>query len=252
VASELGRALGALGLAGSLLAYACAGRHHGEVERPPDDWRSSSEVAADDRSRCAYEGRADREVEETASARAAKPNIRRVYAIVGQGDDAHRVLRCREVDQNLDGVKDVVRTYDDNGDPLRELADTDYDGQIDTWTTFSSGRVAEIKVDRNRDGRHDEKRFYVRGKKLRAELDEDFDGRTDVWEVYADGTLQRRGVDVDRDGKVDRWDRDELAYRAAERRERAAEEQRQQAPGAAPDEVGDAGAPDARVAPGAR
>ncbi len=249
--SDRGRSLGALALAGSLLVGACARRQHTEADPPPGDWRSSPEVAADDRSRCAYEGRADREVEETASARAVKPNIRRVYAVVGQGDDAHRVLRCREVDQNLDGVKDVVRVYDDGGDPLRELADTDYDGRIDTWTTFSSGRVAEIKVDRNRDGRPDEKRFYVRGQKVRGELDEDYDGRTDVWEVYADGTLQRRGVDVDGDGKVDRWDRDELAYRDAERREREQEEQ-QQARREAERVASDAGAPDAEVAPGAR
>ncbi len=223
--SEHGKLLVTAGLAGALLGQACARRQHGEVEPATGERRSSPEVAEDDRSRCAHEGRSDREVEETASARAARPNIRRVYAIVGQGEDAHRVLQCREVDQNLDGVKDVVRIYDDDGGPLRELADTDYDGQIDTWTTFSAGRVSEVKVDRNRDGRPDEKRFYVRGKKLRGELDEDFDGRTDVWEVYAEGTLQRRGVDVDRDGKVDRWDRDEIAFRAAARRERAEEEQ---------------------------
>jgi len=90
--SEHGKLLVTAGLAGALLGQACARRQHGEVEPATGERRSSPEVAEDDRSRCAHEGRSDREVEETASARAARPNIRRVYAIVGQGEDAHRVL----------------------------------------------------------------------------------------------------------------------------------------------------------------
>jgi hypothetical protein len=228
----------------------------------PDDTPAGAE---DDHSRCAYRGRADREVEEAATVRSARPSIRRVYAVVGEGEDAHRVLRCREVDQNLDGTKDVVRVYDEHGEPLKELADTDFDGRIDTWTTFVGGRVAEVDVDRNRDGRPDEKRHYVRGKKVRAELDEDFDGRVETWEVYEDGTLLRRGVDLDRDGKVDRWDRDEVAYRAAERRAQAEEERAEQqrrdaeqsprpADSARPDGTrpGAAGAPPPRPAGSAR
>ncbi|MBN2195592.1 MAG: hypothetical protein JW751_22420 [Polyangiaceae bacterium] len=247
MASDAWGSLAALTLAASLVVYACAKQKQATSEAPAAARAASAIETEDDRSRCAHEGRVDREVEETASSRAIQPNIRRVYAVVGRGDDAHRVLLCREVDQNLDGIKDVVRTYDDDGDPLKEMADTDYDGKIDTWTTFATGRVAELQVDRNRDGQPDEKRVYVHGKKLRAELDDDFDGRTDTWEIYEDGRLQRRGVDIDGDGKVDRWDRDEVAFRDAERREMEAEEKREKERREAEQSEADAGPTDARV-----
>ena len=188
---------------------------------------SHTQVEGSDVSRCDADGHADREVVETASPLAIQPNIRRVYAIVGVGEEARRVLQCREVDTNLDGVKDVVRTYNDEGESLHEMVDSDFDGKMDTWTTFAGGRVAEVKVDHNRDGRPDEKRVYVRGEKIRAELDENFDGKPDVWEIYEKGILQRRGVDVDGDEQVDRWDRDEVAYRLAEQKAREEEERKE-------------------------
>jgi len=44
-----------------------------------------SGVASDDASRCDYKGRADREVQEVRGPGAQQPNIRRVFAIVGEG-----------------------------------------------------------------------------------------------------------------------------------------------------------------------
>jgi hypothetical protein len=137
-----------------------------------------------------------------------------VFAIVGEGDERRKILLCREVDTNLDGVKDVVRTYTDKGEALNELADSDYDGQIDTWVTFSRGRIAKWQSDRNRDGRPDEARFYSGGKLARAQRDTNNDGKPDTWEIYDEGRLQRMGVDIDHDGHVDRWDRDEEVMRA--------------------------------------
>ncbi len=241
--SEVVVASVAVAVAASLALYACNKQQPAEVAPPQE--RAVSEIQhGDDQSRCEFEGRADREAVETANSRAIQPNIRRVYAIIGQGEEARRVLQCREVDTNLDGVKDVVRTYNDDGESLHEQADSDFDGKIDTWTTFAGGRVSEVQVDRNRDGRPDEKRVYVRGEKLRAELDENFDGKPDVWEIYEQGILQRRGVDVDADGKVDRWDRDEIAHRRAEEKEREEEEQRERE---AREAEADAGVTDARV-----
>ena len=49
---------------------------------------------------------------------------RRVYSIVGEGEDRKKLLLCREVDTNLDGAKDVMRTYTDKGEPLNELAES--------------------------------------------------------------------------------------------------------------------------------
>jgi len=176
-------------------------------------------VAPDDRSRCDYKGRGDREVVESLGPGAKTANIRRVYGIVGEGEDRHRVLLCREVDTNLDGVKDVVRTYTDKGDPLNEVADTNFDGKIDTWITFAKGRVSKLRIDHNGDGQDDETRFYVNGQLSRAQIDTNYDGKPDVWEIYDDGKLERRGVDLDFDGHVDRWDRDEIALREIEAKE---------------------------------
>ena len=180
-------------------------------------------VAPDDRSRCDFKGRADREVDESLGPNAKKPNIRRVYGVVGEGEDRHRVLLCREVDTNLDGVKDVVRTYTDKGDPLNEVADTNFDGKIDTWITFTKGRVSKLRLDHNKDGQDDETRYYVSGRLSRAQIDTNYDNKPDVWEIYDDGKLERRGIDLDFDGHVDRWDRDEIALRELDQKQEQAE-----------------------------
>ncbi len=203
---------------------------------------------SDDRSQCDFKGRKDRDVQETTGPGAVQPNIRRVFAIVGIGEDARRILLCREVDTNLDGVKDVVRTYNDKGEAVKEKADTDYDGRIDTWITFSRGRIAKVEEDKDGDGQPDEIRFYIDGQLSRVQRDTNHDGKPDIWEIYEKGHLQRMGVDLDHDGHVDRWDRDEEAARIAEEKEREEEEKSAADAGAAADAgIADAAVTDARV-----
>ena len=230
----------ALSFAG-LAVTACAGEQN--AKSPEVMSKEIAGVAADDRSRCDFRGRGDREVVESLGPGARTPNIRRVYGVVGEGEDRHRVLLCREVDTNLDGVKDVVRTYTDKGEALNEVADTNFDGKIDTWITFAKGRVAKLRLDHNRDGQDDETRYYISGQLSRAQIDTNYDGKPDVWEIYDEGKLERRGVDLDFDGHVDRWDRDEIALREIEAKE-AKEEDAQKSAQAA-----DAGAPAAPATP---
>jgi hypothetical protein len=213
-------ALAALALSAS--AFACAGGQDAKAPEPMS--KDIAGVAPDDRSRCDFKGRGDREVVESLGPGAKTANIRRVYGVVGEGEDRHRVLLCREVDTNLDGVKDVVRTYTDKGEALNEVADTNFDGKIDTWITFSKGRVAKLRIDHNGDGQDDETRYYLNGQLSRAQIDTNYDGKPDVWEIYDDGKLERRGVDLDFDGHVDRWDRDEIALREIEAKEAKDEE----------------------------
>lgn len=179
---------------------------------------------SDDESRCTYVGRGDREVSETGSSASKDMNIRRVYGFSGLGEERARTLICREVDTNFDGIKDVVRTYDDRGEKLLEQADSDYDGRIDTWITFSGSYPSKIEVDTNGDGSPDQLRSYVGGQLVRVQRDLNFDGDPDQFEVYRDGRLDRIGVDDDFDGQVDRWDRDDELVRAevAESQKRAA------------------------------
>lgn len=185
--------------------------------------RSGSDGERHDGAQCEFKGRVDREVQESVGAGALQPTIRRVYRIVGEGDLRRRILACREVDTNLDGTKDLVRFYSDQGEAVEERADVDYDGALDTWIRFAKGRISQVAVDVNRDGTPDETRYYLRGKLSRVQRDENADGKPDIWEIYAGGRLERMGIDVDHDGRVDRWNRDEVAARTSER-EGSAEE----------------------------
>jgi hypothetical protein len=206
----------------ALLALGCGGAATAQAPAKISD-KQVSGVAADDASRCDYKGRADREVQEVRGPAALQPNIRRVFAIVGEGEDRKKILLCREVDTNLDGAKDVMRTYTDKGEPLNELADTNFDGKVDTWITFARGRIAKVQLDKSGRGQPEEVKFYVAGRLARAQRDTNKDGKPDQWEIYDEGRLQRLGVDLDFDGRVDRWDRDEIALRDIEAKEKAEE-----------------------------
>jgi hypothetical protein len=182
----------------------------------------------EDGSRCEFEGRADREVAESVGTGSLQPSIRRVYRVVGKGNDRRRILVCREADTNLDGLKDVVRRYNDLGEALEEQADTNHDGAIDTRTRFFRGKIAQVLIDLNQDDKPEETRYYQDGNLSRVQRDTNRDGKPDIWEIYAGGHLERMGVDVDFDGRVDRWNRDEVTVRA-----RAAADEKDAAPSGA-------------------
>jgi hypothetical protein len=180
----------------------------------------------DDQGKCEYRNRKDREASEVAGPGSVLPNVRRVFGLVGTGPDKQRVLVCREVDTNLDGTKDVFRFYTDKGEALREEADANYDGRIDTWLTFAKGRLAEAKVDLDHDGNVDEWKFYSAGKLIRVKRDTNRDSKPDVWEIYAsDGRLERMGVDIDGDERVDRWDHDLDERKKREEKEKKEDEE---------------------------
>lgn len=165
---------------------------------------------SDDRSMCNYKGKPDLEVNETAGPGALRPNVRRVYRVFGAAGEASRkALVCREADTNLDGIKDVVRTFNAKGEAVHEESDRNYDGRVDVWINFVEGRLAQEQVDTNLDGKPDVWKFYVEGNLQRIRRDRNFDGKPDVWEMYRNGKLERMGIDETFDGHVDRWDRDE-------------------------------------------
>lgn len=246
-------ATAAVVLGSVLFGWQCGG---GSEVGPPPQAAAQKEghptgLTGDDQSRCDYKGRGDREANESAGPGSIQQNIRRVYQLMGEGEERRRVLICREVDTNLDGIKDVVRTYNERGEALRETADTDFDGKVDTWVTFSRGKIAKVAVDHTKNGKPDEMRVYMNGKLSRVQRDSNDDGKIDTWEIYDDGKLQRAGVDLDRDGRVDRWDRDEVTLRELNEKERreddaaekkAAEEEKKQK-----EQALDAGVTDARV-----
>jgi hypothetical protein len=235
---------------------ACSGGPKFKAEEPTVQAQKRPDGSVDDRSMCEWKGKADREASEVAGPGSIQPNVRRVYQIVGSGEDRHKVLICREIDTNFDGVKDVVRRYNDKGESISEEADSNYDGKIDTWITFIKGRLAEVKIDHNFDGKPDEWKHYTNGKLSRVVRDTNFDGKPDVWEIYREGKLERMGVDVDGDEHVDRWDHDneqrrrfEEAERKKEEAERAAAEKKAKDAQDAADKANAAAGDDAPAAP---
>lgn len=192
------------GAASLLLSVACGG---GAQAQAPFEGLPGGLAGFED-SRCHYEGRKDRVAVLTQGRGSSRANIRRVYA-VGTEKDGRRILRCREADTNLDGHKDIIRTYNERGEPQSEQADTDYDGRLDTWIQFAAGKVFRAEVDHNDDGKPDEFKVYSAGKLARIQRDTTFNGQIDTWEVYELGQLRRIGRDTDGDQRVDFWYRDE-------------------------------------------
>ena len=170
-------------------------------------------VTIDDNGRCETEGRG-LEISEYDTSGDEVPDVRRVFQRMGEPPQMRLVLVCREADLNADGTKDIVRFYNEEGRPLREEADRNFDGQVDTITFFQEGRIVRTELDSNADGRIDTKIYFDdRGNEERTERD--LAGRStatewhpDRWEYFEDGRMVRMGSDIDGDGRVDRWDRD--------------------------------------------
>jgi hypothetical protein len=201
-------------LSAAIVSLVSCGGSHASATIAPGGSPEAKQWPADDRSLCQgfvhWKTNPQFEVSETAGPGSFKPNIRRVFKVVGERDDRHTVVLCREIDTNLDGIKDVVRTFNDKGEPLHEEADTNYDGKIDDWTNFAEGRVSEEDVDTTlAAGRPNLWKFYVDGQLSRVRRNTHCpSGRPDVWEIYYKNRLERVGSDANCDSHVDRWDRD--------------------------------------------
>jgi hypothetical protein len=239
--------------AASCLAVACGGGPEGAVKTAsaPGGSKDQNKWPADDRSMCDWKDKPELEVSETAGPGAIRPNVRRVFKTFGEGDTRHKTLICREIDTNLDGIKDVVRTFNPRGEALHEESDRNYDGRVDVWINFIDGRLAEEDTDTNNDGKPDVWKFYVNGQLQRIRRDRNFDGKADVWEIYARGRLERLGFDDSFDGHVDRWDRDEQLKYEAEAADRKARDEMMNAQMAAGQKDADAGAPGTNADAGA-
>ena len=239
------RLIMALALAMGVSGAACGGGGGGDASKgsvktanAPGGSKDQSKWPADDKSMCDWKNKPELEVSESAGPGSLRPNVRRIFKTFGEGDARRKTLVCREIDTNLDGIKDVVRTFNAKGEAAHEEADRDYDGRIDVWIKFVDGRLAEEDVDTNHDGKPDVWKFYVDGQLQRIRRDRNFDGKPDIWEIYSRGRLERVGIDDAFDGHVGRWDRDEQLKYEAEAADRKARDEMMNAQMAA---AGDAG-----------
>ena len=197
----------------SLAVVACSSSSPDAVTTPGAADSASSGGEVTDAGRCMPDG-PGYEVTEYDTSGDNTPDVRKLFKTMGEGSLSRLVLVCREADLNGDGRKDVVRLYTEEGRPMREEADRDFDGAIDEITEFTDGRITLRQVDTSGNGMIDTKIFYEAGEPVRAERDMNnrstvAEWRPDRWEYYVDGRTVRIGTDVNGDGKVDRWDRDE-------------------------------------------
>jgi len=228
-------ALVGLGLLGVVLACGGSAPPPVEAKTAPGGSKDQAKWPSDDHSMCDWRNKPELEVSETAGPGAIRPNIRRVYKMLGEGENRHRTLICREVDTNLDGIKDTVRTFNAKGEAQHEESDENYDGRVDHWRSFAGGSMVEEEIDTVGDGKPHEWKYYLNGSLSRIKRDKNGDGKPDVWEIYTKGRLERMGIDETGDGHVDRWDRDQILQHEEE-----AEEAKKEAAA-----HGDAGAPSA-------
>lgn len=169
-------------------------------------------------------------------------NVRKVYYVRGgtaEGSSGHSQLICREADVNGDGVKDLIRTYDDEGQSLREDADRNFDGKIDMTIVYQHGKIVTKEFDQNYDGVIDGKTFFEGGRAVRTELDlkglsTPQQWRPTQWQYFEEGGIVRMGTDLDGDSKIDRWERDQTRDKTA-----AADAEGGDAEGEAGDEAAD-------------
>lgn len=221
-----------------------------QAQTRPRAMRGQTATTGNAHNRC--EAGPNREASEYDTSGDDRPDVRKVFLEVGAPPLQRLVLICREADLNGDGTKDIVRYYDDDGRPLREEADRNFDGQMDDTTFFENGRIVREEMDTNYDGKIDTKVFFDRGQPVRAERD--LAGRStsdrwraDRWEYYEEGRMVRMGTDVDGDGVVDRWDRDDSedqqggAASVASVNQEAAEDTGEAAPDAGAPRAGDGG-----------
>ena len=244
-----------LGMTAALASGACGGSNSAPktAATAPGGSRDPSKWPKDDRTMCDWRNKPELEVQETVGPGSFRPNVRRVYKWVGERDNRKKVLVCREIDTNLDGIKDVVRTFSEKGEAKHEEADTDYDGIIDVKIDFVDGRLAREEIDtkhRSTAGifKPDVWKFYIDGEisRIRRNM-KCANGKADTWEIYRVGVdkkvhLERIGNDLTCDGHVDRWDRDTERIAAAAEEERKQEAAKADA-GSQPTTIGDDGGP---------
>src|SRR5258708_23004461 len=80
------------------------------------------------------------------------------------------------------------------------------DGRADVWRRYDArGRLVEVDVDSNFDGRPDVQEFYDRGALVRRESDRNFNGQADFVEEFDFETHARTRsvIDIDYDGTAD-------------------------------------------------
>ncbi|MCH2169271.1 hypothetical protein MK489_00690 [Myxococcota bacterium] len=113
-----------------------------------------------------------------------------------------RVVR-RVLDADQDGNAEQVRYYTADTDVLlRAAEDTNFDGNIDSWTFYDEGELVERRLDSNDDGQADTWERYHGTRMTERKIDRDYDGTKDAFYTYRHGGLVEEQHDPDNDGTM--------------------------------------------------
>ena len=114
-----------------------------------------------------------------------------------------RVIRL-VLDADADGKPELIRFIDrDQGTLIRQEADRNYDGILDSWHEYDAGTLTTRVLDENDDGNPEVFETYREGRISLRELDRDDDGVRDVFYRYRGDSLVEERHDADNDGTID-------------------------------------------------
>jgi len=119
------------------------------------------------------------------------------------GDNKKMHVLRRTLDADQDGKPEQIRYYDDSGQMIRKEQDQNYDGNIDTWSTYEQGVIVFRVMDSNDDHNHDVWETYANGMMTRREVDRDYDAVHDAFYTFQADSLVEERHDADNDGKMD-------------------------------------------------
>ena len=120
-------------------------------------------------------------------------------------DEIVERLKKMEIDVNSDGRINVVRSYTLTGKLEQERLDQDLDGVVDVISYYDRGALSKKEVLKPQSEQVDYTRYYAKDTLLRVERDTTGDGKVDYWEFYEQGVLTRIGRDFNADGRADSW-----------------------------------------------
>jgi hypothetical protein len=108
-------------------------------------------------------------------------------------------------DLNGDGRPDRTTSIE-NGNPVCQALDFNFDGVIDAWVYFdAAGKVRRRESDYDRDGRVDEIALYRDGQLIERQRATALTGKLDTWQHYRNGKLTSAERDSNGDDYVDQW-----------------------------------------------
>ena len=118
-------------------------------------------------------------------------------------EDEIEVIK-RSLDADRDDNPEQIRYYGkESGELLRVEHDSDYDGEMDTWTNYDDGQIVERVVDSNSDSKPDTWERYEENRLTERVVDRNNDGVRDAFYTYEGGSLVEERHDANNDGTVD-------------------------------------------------